>query len=120
MIAAAGGVGAGARFALDSFVTSRTSKYLPYGTVLINISGSAVLGFVVGLSISQVLPEAWAAVVATGFLGGYTTFSTASTQTVDLVRGRKFGAALIYSGGMFGGALAAAAGGVLLADAISY
>jgi len=56
--------------------------------------------------------------VGTGFLGGYTTFSTFSTDTVELLRSRRPGAAVLYSFGMLVSALAATAVGLLVASFI--
>jgi CrcB protein len=85
-IAVAGGLGAAARFVLDGVVRARTNSRttFPLGTFLINASGSLLLGLVVGLTSSQLLPETLHAIVGAGFLGGYTTFSTASFETVRL------------------------------------
>ncbi len=61
------------------------------GTIAINLSGSFLLGgLLTGLVTSQVAPpESWQLVLGTGFLGGYTTFSTASYETVRLLQERK-------------------------------
>lgn len=88
-MAVAGGVGAVARFVLDSEIRARTQGVLPWGTIAINLSGSFLLGLLTGLVTSQVAPESWQLVLGTGFLGGYTTFSTASYETVRLLQERK-------------------------------
>jgi CrcB protein len=88
-VAVAGGLGAAARFALDGVVRSRFPGSLPVGTILINLSGSLLLGLLTGFVSAAVLPEALRAVAGTGFLGGYTTFSAASLETVRLAEGRR-------------------------------
>ena len=93
-VALAGGVGAVARFMLDGLVRSRLASF-PVGTVLVNVTGSFVLGLVTGLTLAHVVPEELRLVVGTGFCGGYTTFSTASFETVRLVEQRRVGAALL-------------------------
>lgn len=119
-IAVGGGAGAAVRYSLDALVTSRTSAApFPLGTLLINVSGSFVLGIVTGLAAAHLPHPELFVIAGTGFLGGYTTFSTASTQTADLVRGRKYGAAAIYSGGMLLGAVISAAAGLWFASAIT-
>lgn len=85
-ISLAGGVGAAARLVLDGLIRARTSGAVPWGTVTINVTGSLLLGLVTGLAIRGVLPEATHLVVGAGFLGGYTTFSTASFETVRLLQ----------------------------------
>ena len=94
-VALAGGVGAVARFVLDGLVRSRVSASFPVGTVLINVTGSFVLGVVTGLTLAHAVPEDLRLVVGTGFCGGYTTFSTASFETVRLVERRRTGLALL-------------------------
>jgi CrcB protein len=112
-VALAGGAGAAARFLLDGLLRSRTTSY-PLGTFVVNISGSFLLGFVTGLALSAVLPPEALAVVGSGFLGGYTTFSTASIESVRLIRSRRYGIALVSSVGMLVLAVVASAGGFLL------
>ena len=66
-----GAVGAIARFLLDGLVSARASSSFPWGTLVVNLTGAFVLGFVTGkLSGDAQL------LVGTGLLGGYTTFST--------------------------------------------
>ena len=108
LIALAGGVGAVGRLIVDGVVRSKVSGTLPWGTILINLSGSLLLGFIVGLTAAGVLPE-WAhLVVGTGFLGGYTTFSTASFETVRLMQERRWVGGLLNALGTLVGATACA------------
>lgn len=88
LVAVAGGLGATTRFLLDGAVRGRVGAAFPVGTVLINCTGSLALGLLAGLAARAVLPEPALAVAGTGFLGGYTTFSAASVETVALLRGR--------------------------------
>jgi len=112
MTAAAGGVGAAARFILDGWITRTASVTIPVGTVFINVTGSFALG-VLTMSVAGGLLAAPAqAVVGSGLLAGYTTFSTASTQTSDLIDHHRPRAAALYSGTMFAGSLGAAAAGM--------
>jgi len=90
----AGGIGAVLRFALDGAIRSRWPTAFPVGTAFINISGSFVLGLLTGLALSAVLlPEDWTLVLGTGLMGGYTTFSTASVETMRLLQNRAYGKA---------------------------
>lgn len=87
----AGGLGAVCRLLLDTAVTARTSRSGEgawWGTALVNLSGSLLLGLVTGVGVGPAAP-AVQAVLGTGFLGGYTTFSTASLQTVQLLGDRE-------------------------------
>ncbi|MFF1635393.1 fluoride efflux transporter CrcB [Leifsonia sp. NPDC058248] len=113
-VGVAGGVGAVARLVLDGVLRSRFAVNFPLGTTVINVSGSLLLGLVTGLALTHGLPTEWRAVLGTGFLGGYTTFSTASYETVRLAQQRRYRAALVNGFGMMVLALAAAGLGLLL------
>lgn len=113
-IAIAGGLGAAARFVLDGLIRSATDIRLPWATILINISGSLLLGLVTGLAAGRVLPEAWQLILGTGFLGGYTTFSTASFETVGLLRDRRWVAAALNGFGVLVCSVAVAGAGLWL------
>lgn len=92
-VAAGGGIGAGCRFLVDSMIKDRVSTPFPVGTVMINLSGSLLLGVLAGWATTG-LPIAVETVAGTGFLGGYTTFSTASVETARLLQQRRYGSAL--------------------------
>jgi CrcB protein len=113
-VAGAGGLGAVARLVLDGAVRARVRVGYPIGTTLINVTGSFLLGLVTGLALAHGLPPEWRAVLGTGFLGGYTTFSTASYETVRLAQQRRYRAALMNGVGMLVLALAAAGLGLWL------
>ncbi|WP_169251344.1 fluoride efflux transporter CrcB [Brevibacterium sp. 'Marine'] len=113
-LAAAGGLGASSRMLLDGLIKSRMSTALPWGTIIINVSGSLALGLLTGLAGANLLPEAWHLVLGTGFLGGYTTFSTASFETVRLLQERRWAAGLVNGLGTFVFATTAAAIGLWL------
>lgn len=110
----AGGVGAVARLVLDGLLRARVRVSFPLGTTVINVTGSFLLGLVTGLALAHGLPPEWRAVLGTGFLGGYTTFSTASYETVRLAQQRRYRAALMNGVGMLALALAAAGLGLWL------
>lgn len=113
-LACAGGVGAACRFMLDGLIKARVRTSYPLGTTVINVTGSLLLGFVTGLALAHVLSEPWHLVAGTGFLGGYTTFSTASFETVRLLQDRRYAAALANGLGMLVASVAAAALGLWL------
>ncbi|WP_431031326.1 fluoride efflux transporter CrcB [Plantibacter sp. RU18] len=100
MIAVAGGVGAAARFVLDGVIRARLGGRYPLGTTIINVSGSLLLGFVTALALSGVVDDSWRLVLGGGFLGGYTTFSTASIETVRLLHEGRSRAGLANAFGM--------------------
>lgn len=111
-VALAGGVGAACRMLLDGIVKQRARLPLPLGTMLVNVTGSFLLGAVTGLA-AELGP--WALILGTGMLGGYTTFSTASYETVRLAQEGRWRAALVNGFGMLLLALVAAWLGLSLA-----
>ncbi len=117
-VAAAGGLGAATRLVLDGVVRSRISSSFPVGTLLINVTGSLLLGFLTGLTLGHLLPVEWQAILGAGFLGGYTTFSTASYETVRLIQDRRPGAALLHGLGMLASSGAAAAVGLWVGSSL--
>jgi fluoride exporter len=99
-ISVAGGMGAALRLVLDGLIRARVKSTYPVGTTVINVTGSFLLGLVTGLATSQLVSHQWQLVVGTGFLGGYTTFSTASFETVRLIEDRRYVAAAFNGLGM--------------------
>ncbi|SDW27406.1 camphor resistance protein CrcB [Arthrobacter sp. yr096] len=116
LLALAGGAGAGVRFVIDGLVRSRLKTALPWGTIIINISGSLLLGFLAGLVMRGQAPESLLLVLGTGFLGGYTTFSTSSLETIRLVQSGRAGLALVNAMGSMAASVLASAAGVLIAS----
>lgn len=114
LLALAGGLGAASRLLLDAVIRSRSNATLPWATIIINLTGSFLLGLITGLMTSQVLPENWHLIVGSGFLGGYTTFSTGSFETVRLLQERKWIPALLNGLGVLVAATAAAGLGLWL------
>ncbi|SEB44910.1 camphor resistance protein CrcB [Paramicrobacterium humi] len=113
-VAVAGGIGAACRFWLDSIITARARIAYPLGTSIINVSGSFALGVLTGAAAGSLVSSSLALIVGTGFLGGYTTFSTASVETVRLVQQGRWLAGLVNGIGMLLLAVAAAALGLWL------
>lgn len=107
-LAVAGGLGAASRLLLDGVVRSRTASRLPIGTIAINLSGSLLLGLLSGWVARGTLSEAWVLVAGSGFLGGYTTFSTSSFETVRLLQEGEGTFAVLNSIGLVIAATAAA------------
>jgi CrcB protein len=113
---AAGGVGAGIRYVIDVVVTRGRREAFPVGILVINVSGSALLGLITGLG-TIVAPD-WLAVLGVGLLGGYTTFSTVSVETVQLARRGRRDWALVNLVGTLAAAVVAAAIGLSLGGLI--
>ena len=87
LAALAGGVGAGLRYVVDKLLTPAAGMRFPWGILVVNVSGSFALGVITGLG-AAIAPEL-ALVLGLGLLGGYTTFSTVSVETVLLAQRRR-------------------------------
>ena len=112
----AGAVGAPARYLLDDAISSRTQGVFPWGTLVINVSGSFLVGLLAGLALFHALPATPRVILGTGFCGAYTTFSTFTYETVRLVEEgavneavRNALASLVLGAGAAAAGLAAAA-----------
>ena len=90
----AGAAGAVLRFLVDRYVQGKVASDFPYGTLVINVTGSLVLGFLTGSALHHGLSADWVTVIGTGLIGAYTTFSTFSYDTFRLL-GRDGAAAAV-------------------------
>jgi CrcB protein len=122
-IALAGGAGAALRLVIDgvvrSVVAARTrpgsaARSLPLGTALINVTGSFALGLLTGWASTGGVSHEVLLVVGGGLLGGYTTFSTASVETVRLLTEGRRGAGVLNVVGVLALSVGAAVLGVAL------
>ncbi|HSL52032.1 MAG TPA: fluoride efflux transporter CrcB [Candidatus Deferrimicrobiaceae bacterium] len=97
LICMGGAVGTGARYLLGGVVARWAGPDFPYGTLLINVLGSFLIGLVqqVGLS-SLLIPEALRLALAIGVLGGFTTYSSFSYETIKLLEAGSWAAATAY------------------------
>ena len=86
LVALVGGLGAATRFVVDGWFRGRWAGRLPLATITINVTGSLLIGALAGALGTRALPVTWYTVAATGFCGGYTTFSTAMVETVRLAQ----------------------------------
>src|SRR5262245_50997356 len=100
LIAIGGAAGALARFTVDSWVGARSTGPFPFGTLLVNVSGSFVLGVLFALVTERaVLPADVRAPLMIGFIGAYTTFSTWMLETWRLVEIGAYAHAALNLGG---------------------
>jgi len=84
-IGIAGFAGAISRYAVEGWVSERTQATFPWGTLVVNVSGSFLLGLIFALLTERFLPHpALRSAITVGFIGAYTTFSTFTFETVRL------------------------------------
>lgn len=112
LVAVLGGLGAATRFWVDGTIRARGRTVLPVATIAINVTGSLLIGLVAGAHQYLGLPATWQLLVATGFCGGFTTFSAAAVETVRLAQAGERGRALANLLGTTVLAVAAAAAGL--------
>ena len=90
----------------------RRADPLPVGTLVVNASGSLLLGLLTGLSLYHGLGSHVLAVVGVGLCGGYTTWSTASWETIHLLRTGHRTEAIVYTFGSLAVCMGAAAAAI--------
>ena len=95
-----GGLGAACRFLVDTEVNRRNHLSIPLGTIVVNVSACLLMGLLTGWSLSHVGSDQVRTLLGSGFLGGYSTFSTASVEGVRLLREGDPLHAVTHTGGM--------------------
>jgi CrcB protein len=116
ILAAGGAAGAVARVLLAGRLTRPGAGAFPWGTLAVNVLGCLLLGFVLTL-LDERLPRdrAWRGLLAAGFLGAFTTFSTFAWEVHVLLRDGALARAALYAGGSVAAGLAAVLAGIGLA-----
>jgi fluoride exporter len=118
-IAAAGALGALARYGLQGLVDRRVQGAFPWGTFIVNVTGAFALGFLFTVLTDRMTTAPWLrGAVTIGFLGAYTTFSTLSFETYRLVEDRALGIAAANMLGSMAAGLAAVYVGVVAGRAL--
>ena len=111
-------LGANLRYLLGGWLSTQFGSGFPYATLVINVTGSLVIGLVMGLASDRVSPWWWIPAVAIGFLGSYTTFSTFSYETMNLINEGSYLAAMANMGGSVVAALLGVFVGLAIARVI--
>src|SRR5687767_3322284 len=112
------GLGGVARFALGGWIQSAAGASFPWGTLFVNVTGSLVLTFIVGILERTAASPEWRVFLGIGFCGGYTTFSTFSYETVRLMQDGDWQRTFWYVSASVVLTIAAALAGFRLASAI--
>jgi len=119
LVGLGGFAGALARYVVDGAVSDRTGGAFPWGTFVVNLTGSFVLGLLFALTAERaILPADIRAPVMTGFIGAYTTFSTWMLESWRLLEVGSYGLALANLGGSIALGLMAVAAGLVVGRAI--
>lgn len=115
LVALGGGIGSVARYLVGGWFADRFGPAFPYGTFVINVTGSFIIGFFLAFAQERIsLSPYWRLFFAVGFVGGYTTFSTFEYESVRLLQdGEMLLGALYLLGSVLTGGLAAIGGIVL-------
>jgi len=112
LIALFGAIGTLSRYGLQGVVQIRMGSMFPYGTLLINLTGCFLLGFIGQLTLNRMLVSSDVRVaIAVGFFGGYTTFSSFGWETAKMLEDGEWGRAAAYVGAsVFAGLLLSVTG----------
>jgi CrcB protein len=104
IIGLGGWLGTCSRYWLGTAIAGRWGTAYPWGTALVNVTGCLMLGFFGTWALTRPVPLAteWRLLIAVGFLGAYTTFSTFGFETLTLIRGGQVQAAALYVLGSVG------------------
>ncbi len=90
VVALGGGAGAVCRYVLAKYLSEHSTNYIPAGTIAVNLIGSFLIGFLFeAFSVFEVRPTT-RLLLTTGFLGGFTTFSTFALESVVLLREKQY------------------------------
>lgn len=119
IVALGGAIGAAARYAFGTWMVERTGATFPWHTMLINVSGAFLIGVLMAMSLDKgVVPGNWRLFLGTGILGGFTTFSTLSYESIALMERGLYAAGLLNMFGSGVAGLVAAWLGIVVVRAI--
>ena len=119
LVGTGGFLGANGRYWLGGWIQSRLGATFPWQTLIINVSGSFIMGIFMGLMLSENWSPNWRFFFAVGVLGGYTTFSTFSYESLNLIAERSYLYAFSYIVGSTILSIAGAWIGVVIARLIA-
>ena len=125
VLAAVGGgaaLGGILRLLVTQFVVGRFGPgFAQYATMFINVTGSFLIGIVIELAQTRIgFPPLWRSFLATGILGGYTTFSTFSYEAFVLAADGLYASAAFYIAGSVVLGIAGAVGGIALVRSLNH
>lgn len=118
LVAAGGAIGAALRYLAGAWLAALLGPGFPWGTFFVNVTGSFLIGMILVLVEGGALPAGARLFLAVGIMGGYTTFSTYSYETLGLITDGELAKAFVYVFGqvflgLFGVYLGVVAGRIL-------
>ena len=120
LIALGGAAGATARHLVDAWISDRAGGAFPWGTLIVNASGSLILGLLFALAIERgVLPASVRGPLLIGFIGAYTTFSTLMLESWRLMEDGALGLGLVNLVGSSMIGMVALVGGLMIGRALA-
>ena len=114
----AGGLGSGARYLIGVWAATTIGTTFPMGTLIVNLAGCFLLGFISPLALSGALSAELRTALGAGFLGGFTTYSSFNQETFVLITNGALGAAVLNVVVTLAGGLVAGSIGFLAARAL--
>jgi len=118
IIAAGGAFGAVSRYLASGWVQALTGDFFPWGTLAVNVAGCLALGFAVVWLQSSIASAELRGFVTIGFMGSFTTFSTFSYETLEMLRDGEWLRAGGYLAGSLGLGLLAVGLGTIVANSL--
>ncbi|HRN26179.1 MAG: fluoride efflux transporter CrcB [Ignavibacteriaceae bacterium] len=95
LVSAGAAIGGALRYSISSYIQKNISVLFPYGTLIVNIAGSFLLGIIMFyLNEKELIGNEFRLFLTVGFCGGFTTFSTFSYETLNLFKDSEFGLAI--------------------------
>ena len=102
LVGTGGFAGSALRYVISRFLDTSTTSGFPFGTFIVNILGSFLIGIIIASALSNNLDQSTKLLLATGFCGGFTTFSSFSYEFFSLLQNEHTGYAFLYAGASFG------------------
>jgi CrcB protein len=98
MVGLGGFVGSVLRYLISYYVNINWSTHFPFGTLLVNLAGSFFIGMIIAAALQNDMSQQMRLLLATGFCGGFTTFSSFSYEFFSLIQNQHLGYAFLYAG----------------------
>jgi Integral membrane protein possibly involved in chromosome condensation len=116
LICLGGAIGTGARYLTSLWAAAALGTTFPAGTLIVNVAGSFLIAFIMGMSeMTELVSSDVRLMLTTGVMGGFTTYATVNYETTNYFRTGAWGLGMVNAGATFFGCLAAGLAGLALA-----